>query len=127
MVGRLKQSRKSLIRRLDTSFSLLVRRNTIREGTGLCPFCLKNPIEVCFHFVTRAKYSVRWDHANAIGSCGGCNYSMEFDPHRFIKFYIDKHGLGAYENLIRRSNEIKKLGVPELKQMLDDLNRELGN
>ncbi len=95
-------SRKSLVRKADTAFSLHIR--------ALYPtsFFSGKPSECCFHIVTRSKHSVRWALDNAVGSTMGENYEMEFNPHKFISILIQKRGLPWYENLILRSNEIRK-------------------
>lgn len=113
-----KPGRKKVIRLLDAAFSNTVRAETIAEY-GLCPFNCGRAIEHCFHFVTRAKYSVRWDRRNAVGSCAGCNYRYEFDPHFAITWYIDRFGLSAYEELIADGNKIAKLSTQDLRDKLE--------
>jgi len=95
-------SRKSLVKKADTAFSLHIR--------ALYPFSFFSgkPTECCFHIVTRSKHSVRWSLDNAVGSTMGENYEMEFNPHKFISILIQKRGLPWYEALVRRSNEIRK-------------------
>ncbi|MDI6808493.1 MAG: hypothetical protein QME66_05860 [Candidatus Eisenbacteria bacterium] len=107
--------RKLLVKKLDNLFSLYIRLRTRNYSGPNCPFCSKNPIECCFHFITRAKYSVRWDDRNAVGSCSGCNYRMEYDPHKYIKWYIDHYGKDSYDELIRDSNIIKKRDNEDLR------------
>ena len=109
------KERKRLIKALDTEFSLL-----IRKLCPMCPFCGKNT-EHCFHFVTRAKYSVRWDERNAVGSCAGCNLRYEYDPHFAVTWYINRCGLPAYEQLIRDGNQIAKLENSDLQTKLDNI------
>ena len=102
------KSRKWLIREADRVFSEHVRKESVKLYK-VCPFCLKNPIVDCFHFVTRAKYSVRWNPLNAVGSCRGCNIRMEFDPHPFIQWFLDNRGgREAYDALILESNQTGK-------------------
>ena len=111
--------RKQLIKRLDAAFSLLIRLRTQKE-IGHCAFCPK-PIEHCFHFITRAKYSIRWDAMNAIGSCAGCNYRNEFDPSPFIYYFIKRWGQQALGVLIRDGNKISKLSNDDLKALFSDM------
>lgn len=112
-----KPGRKKVVRLLDSVFSNTVRQAS-REEIGHCAFC-PNPIEQCFHFITRAKHSVRWDRRNAVGSCAGCNYRYEFDPHFAIRWYIDKFGLPAYEQLIADGNKIAKFSIADLRDKLE--------
>lgn len=113
----MKSPRKKMVATLDKEFSLLVRAIARKEFNGICPFCGKRPIECCFHFVTRSKHIVRWDLTNAVGSCIPCNGKMEYDPHPFIKWYIDRYGLEAYDSLVLRSNKIAAFSMLELEQI----------
>ena len=109
--------RKRLIKALDKEFSLWIR--------SLYPCCVfhGHPVttEHCFHFVTRAKHSVRWNRLNAVGSCAGCNYRYEFDPHFAITWFIGNRGLKVYEGLIAEGNKIAKFSNEELKAKLDEI------
>lgn len=109
--------RKRLIKALDKAFSLAVR-----ALWKACPFC-GGTVEHAFHFVTRAKYSVRWDERNAVGSCAGCNYRYEFDPHFAIAWFIANRGLDAYSQLIRDGNQIAKHTNEDLQKRLDEIGR----
>jgi len=111
--------RKNLIARLDSAFSILIRIRTKRE-IGHCAFCPK-PIEHCFHFITRAKYSIRWDSRNAIGSCRGCNYRNEFDPHNFVYYFIRRWGQQSLNDLIRDGNRVAKFSNDDLRAMLVEM------
>lgn len=107
--------RKRLVKALDKAFSLAVRAKCSK-----CTFC-GGPVEHCFHYVTRSKYSVRWDFRNATGSCAGCNFRYEFDPHFAISYFISFHGLPAYEQLIRDGNQISKHSNDDLQGILDGI------
>ena len=107
-----KITRKGRVRKADKAFSVYIRQRD-HALVGHCTFCPK-PIECCFHFVTRSKYATRWDPANCVGSCFGCNYLYESNPHQFINWYIKKHGLEGYQDLIRRSHEITKFSDDDL-------------
>lgn len=112
--------RKRLVKALDKAFSLKVRAQW-----KACPFC-GGRVEHCFHFVTRSKHSVRWDERNAVGSCAGCNYRYEFDPHFAVSWFIANRGLDAYSQLIRDGNQIAKHSNDELQRLLDGLDAQTG-
>lgn len=111
--------RKQLVKRLDAAFSILVRIKTKQE-IGHCAFC-PNPIQDCFHFLTRSKYSIRWDFRNAIGSCKGCNFKNEFDPHSFIAYFLKRWGQEAYEKLVLDGNTLSDYSIHDLRQLLDSM------
>jgi len=117
--------RKRLVAKLDQLFSAYVRLRDKRVNGGRCVFSCPKPIECCFHFVTRAKHSVRWNFSNAVGSCHGHNYRYEFDPHFAITWYIDKYGKDAYEQLIRDGNKIAKFSIEDLEALKADLEEKL--
>lgn len=116
--------RKKLIKELDEVFSVVVRREAKRQYKK-CPFCKKKAIVCCFHFVTRKKYSVRWDLNNAVGSCFGCNFKMEFDPHPFIVWYIDQYRLENYLGLVKRSAVKFKATDLELEAMVNEYKEDI--
>lgn len=118
-----KTARKRLVSELDRQFSLFIRKRDSLQTGGACRFRRElfcaGPIECCFHFITRSKHSVRWDERNAVGSCRGCNFTMEFNPHPYINWYISKYGLVAYEALFRDSNKIAKFENGQLEDMIE--------
>ena len=96
-------------------FSIYIRTRDKRRR-GKCPFHEGfKPIECCFHFVTRAKYSIRWDPRNAVATCHGCNMRYEYDPHFAIAWFISEYGQEAYDVLIRDGNKISKFTSDDLR------------
>ena len=121
----LKLSRKSAVKKADNLFSVLIRRRDIQRFLGRCPFDCTKPIDCCFHFVTRAKYSVRWDTRNAVGACSGHNFRYEFDPHFGIQWYLKTFGQEAYDTLIRDGNTIRKWSTSDLIDLCKDFERRI--
>lgn len=114
--------RKRLVAKLDSAFSLKVRLRDKKVRGGLCVFdACPEPIACCFHFVTRAKHSLRWDFRNAVGSCFGHNLRYEYDPHFAIQWYMKKHGKEAYEQLIFDGNKIAKFSNEDLEEKLREI------
>lgn len=124
---KLKLDRKTLINRLDDAFSNLVRRKTIKKYGGRCPFCFINPVECVFHFITRSKYSIRWDERNAIGSCRACNFRNKFDPHNFIVWYIKHNGVDSYIDLVKRGNKPADFSTTDLEDKYSEIEKRLQN
>lgn len=114
-----KSTRRRLVAQLDIIFSLYIRMRDKRLR-GRCPFhdsCSFRPIECCFHFITRSKFSTRWDEQNAVGACHACNFKENFNNHIFISWYLSKFGKEQYESLIARSNRIAKHSIDDLERM----------
>jgi hypothetical protein len=109
----MKIKRVLLVARLDNLFSHYIRLRD-KRAFGRCPFC-SGPIQCCFHFVTRSKHSVRWENRNAVGSCHGCNFKNEHDPHFAISWYIESYGLENYNQLVKDGNIIAKFSMDDLR------------
>lgn len=116
--------RKRLVAELDKLFSLYIRTRDKRRTGGACVFGC-GMIEVAFHFVTRAKHSVRWDDRNAVGSCSGSNFRYEFDPHFAIRWYMDNAGREAYEKLVQDGNKVARFSLDDLERLRDELRRKI--
>lgn len=110
----MKSTRKRLVADCDKLFSKYIRERD-KRAFGACPFVCGGPIERAFHFVTRSKHSVRWNELNAVGSCSGCNYRYEFDPHFAILWYINRFGEPAYESLVASGNRQAKYSMDDLR------------
>ena len=116
-----KPSRKSLVKKLDTLFSLFIRLRD-RKKFSYCPFPHRDGprlIECCFHFITRAKYATRWSEDNCIGSCNSCNFEYEFNPHPYIAWFIRANSQAAYERLIQQSRGILKFSNSDLSDKIE--------
>ena len=119
-----KTRRKRLIAELDRLYSLAVRARDSRETGGACVLGCGR-IENVAHLITRSKHSVRWDLRNGTGQCYGANMTHEFNPHIYTAWWIKKHGLEAYENLVRDSNLVAGFGLGDLEAIRDGLKKIL--
>lgn len=115
-----KPSRKTLIREADDSFAAFIRSRDRRIYGGKCPLpnadggaCTFN-IQCCFHWISAAKYSLRWDEDNAIGACLGHNKGHEYNPLPNYMWLIQQRGLEWVEALIARSAKKRKIKDAEL-------------
>ncbi len=74
--------RQKQIKRLDKMASEIVRKRAVQRSGG-CDRCKKyhdwQGLQ-CAHFVSRVKFSVRWDLDNMAGLCGGCHMFIDRDP-----------------------------------------------
>lgn len=112
--------RKILVDKLDDLFSVFVRLREKKRNAGRCFFGC-GLIQCCFHVVTRAKHSVRWDPDNGVGSCHAANQENEYNPNRYIAAYIKIVGLATYESLVARGHRIAKFSNDDLRAIGDGL------
>lgn len=119
----LKSAAKITFERLDSAFSkFIIRRDT--PIFGKCPFCRVRPIQCAFHFITRAKESVRWHKMNAVGSCFECNGRYENEAEfaaGCIRWLIERIGQEAYDALVREGNRIVKFTQDDRESILGSL------
>lgn len=120
--------RSILVGQLDALFSQFIRtRDKIAFG-GVCPFGHKNgpqkPIECCFHFLTRSKYSVRWDPRNACGACHDCNLENEYNPHRFVEWYLKTYGRRQFDAIVEKGHGLARFDNEDLRDIKADLTRK---
>lgn len=66
----------------DALLSLVVRLRGKRRTGGLCELCMKNPIQVAFHFIPRGNLATRWELDGSCASCSSCNYSEQINRGR---------------------------------------------
>ena len=99
----LKKQLKRLTNKADKVFSLYIRERDNQLYNKVCPLCNKKPIQCCFHFVTRKRKSVRWDHQNSCGGCHTCNYLENYFSDLSRYWYIKKFGADQYLLLVERA------------------------
>lgn len=119
-----KSARKALVAKLDRAFSVWVRTRDAVTFGGKCSLCQARPIEEAAHLISRGKHSVRWDPANAYAQCRGCNLRHEYHPAYYTNWWVNRHGIAAYNDLFRRSNEIAKFSREDLEAMIAKFNTE---
>lgn len=115
--------RKRLVVALDALFSQYIRLRDKRIFGG-CFFCGK-PIQCVFHMVTRAKHAVRWDTRNGVGACSGCNLRYEYDPHGFVRIYVERFGQEAWNKLINDGCRVARFSIDDLRRIRATLEAEL--
>lgn len=122
MTKRKKRSpHKVLTDRLDELVSLIVRKRDM-----CCVLCSSTARLQCGHLITRSKQSVRWDLTNCNAQCASCNLSHEYNPHPYTAWWITRYGLGAYKELVRRSNVIVKRYDRDLRDEINYLEKTYG-
>lgn len=113
-------SRKSLVRQLDETVSLLVRARD-----KVCVTCGSVKQLGCGHLFSRVAYSTRWDLVNCHAQCWPCNFRHEHDPYPFMKFATDLLGADGVEALHRQYTTPRKWKDYELVELLEELRLQL--
>jgi hypothetical protein len=113
-----KPTRKNLIKKLDTVFSIYIRlSNANNKGFCNCFTCGKSlhwkKIQAG-HFMSRKHYSTRWDENNVKPQCSSCNVF------RYGEQYIFSKNLGTElsEKMLELSREIVKFTDIDLQEMI---------
>lgn len=108
--------RQRAIEAADREFALYIK---YRDG-GRCFTChIKGePLDMdCGHFITRGKLGTRWDEDNAHAQCRACNDLHERDTAPYELSMNKKYGEGKVEELILKSNTVKKFSVYEIREI----------
>ena len=87
-----KQSRKTLVKNLDTIFSIYIRRKDAIDDIATCVTCGKQDHYKnlqCGHFMSRSNYSTRWEENNVGVQCYGCNISRSGEQYKFSQYLGD--------------------------------------
>jgi hypothetical protein len=87
-----KPSRKTLVKNLDTIFSIYIRRKDAINDIAECVTCGKKDHYKnlqCGHFMSRSNYSTRWEENNVGVQCYGCNISRSGEQYKFSQYLGD--------------------------------------
>jgi len=114
-----KSNRKGKVKRLDNAFSLFIRA----RDRYVCVTCglrgsYKDGVMQCGHLFSRQSYSTRWDEMNCYCQCKGCNNSHEYDAYPFTRYFIERYGLNAYDELHLRHRTSRKFSDADLNDMI---------
>lgn len=114
--------RGKLVKKLDKVFSQWVRSsNADHRGMVRCYTCgiVKHWKEVdAGHFMSRAKYSTRWDEKNVKPQCKHCNMTNGGHQYEFAKHLDREYGKGTADAVQTRSNLMSKWSSFELREMI---------
>lgn len=109
----MQSARKKLVTKLDRAVSELVRARDKR-----CVVCGSTQRLTCGHLFSRVAYSTRWDLLNCHAQCWSCNYKHELDSYPYTKWFLEKYGMDAYDELHLRYATPRKFKDWELEEML---------
>jgi len=120
-----KIKRSVLIKKLDTVFSLWIRRRYAFNDIAECYTCgVKKEYkkQQAGHFASRRHYSTRWDEFNVQVQCYSCNICQQGMQFEFGKKLSLQYGDNFAENLIIKSKQIVKFADVDLIDMINKYN-----
>ena len=117
-----KVTRKSLIKRLDTIFSLYIRlRDADKNGFCTCITCKKKyhykELDAG-HFISRRHFSVRYDPFNVYSQCRYCN-RYNAGQQYIYSIELEKKETGLPKRLLEKSKKTVKLSNDELISLIN--------
>lgn len=124
-----KKSRKSIVKRLDTVFSLYIRLRYANNEMVECYTCgkvshFKKGMQ-CGHFQSRKSYATRWDLDNCKVQCYGCNVMKYGEQYKFGLKLDKEFGVGTAEKLLIKSKKIVKYSNDDLESLITYYNNLL--
>ena len=107
-----KLTRSKLVKKLDTIFSIYIRRKNSINNISKSFTCGKQDHWKKLqngHFQSRKHYSTRWDEINCQVQCAGCNVFKYGEQYVFGNRLDSKYGAGTSERLHQKAKQIIKL------------------
>lgn len=123
-----KPTKRALIKKLDTIFSLWVRWSAAKDGMVECYTCgVIKPVKEmqCGHFVSRANYCIRWESDNCRPQCLGCNVYKAGEQYIFGKKLEAELGHGRVEQLHELKGQVSGFSVSDYQDMIEDYKEKL--
>ena len=125
MAKRKKPTKSKLVKKLDSVFSLFVRKsNADHKGFCECVTCGRKyhykKIQAG-HFMSRKHYSTRFDEDNVKPQCYGCNVMSQGRQYEY-SIYLGKE---LSDELLRKSREITKFTIGDIETMIDHYQQKL--
>jgi hypothetical protein len=118
-----KPTRASLVKKLDTEFSIYVRKRYAVDKKATCFTCDKiddwDKMQ-CGHFQSRKHYATRWDENNCQVQCVGCNVFKYGEQYKF-GIYLDQiYGTNTAISLLNKARTEHKIKDFELIEMIEE-------
>ena len=116
-----KLTRSKLVKKLDTIFSIYIRRKNAVNDIATCFTCGKKDHWKKLqngHFQSRKHYSTRFDEINCQVQCAGCNVFKYGEQYVFGNKLDIKYGTGTAEKLYLKAKQIIKLTNPEIEDLI---------
>ena len=121
-----KPSRKTLVKKLDTIFSIYIRRRYTKDNIAECVTCGKQDHWKNLqagHFMSRKHYATRWDEDNVEVQCMGCNVYRYGEQYKFSKYL----GETKSDELLFKSRQVKKFTDADLIDLIELYTEKVNN
>jgi len=121
-----KASRKTLVKKLDTIFSIYIRRRYTKDNIAECVTCGKQDHWKNLqagHFMSRKHYATRWDEDNVEVQCMGCNVYRYGEQYLFAKHL----GETLSDELLVKSRQIQKFTDADLIDLIELYTNKVNN
>jgi hypothetical protein len=119
-----KVSRSTLVKKLDSVFSIYIRRRFAVNDIAKCVTCGKEDnwkSLQCGHFMSRKHLSTRWNEDNCQVQCAGCNVFRYGEQYKF-SLYL---GNNLSEELHILSKQIRKFTDVELQELIEHYTHQI--
>ena len=116
-----KIKRSTLVKNLDTVFSIYIRRKDAINDIAKCVTCGKEDHWSKLqngHWASRRHYSTRWDERNCNVQCSGCNVFRAGEIYLYTKYLCSKYGDNFPEELYKLSQKSVKFTDQDLQDMI---------
>jgi hypothetical protein len=116
-----KIKRSTLVKNLDTVFSIYIRRKDAINDIAKCVTCGKKDHWSKLqngHWASRRHYSTRWDERNCNVQCSGCNVFRAGEIYLYTKYLCSKYGDNFPEELYKLSQKTVKFTDSDLQDMI---------
>ena len=110
-----KPSKKTMIKKLDTLFSKVVRQ------IGECERCGKQNNLQCCHINSRRFRHTRWHELNALCLCAGCHFWAHQHPRAFGKWVDEYLGEGTMDEIDQLSYSTTPVTLEEMQEIHERL------
>ena len=121
-----KPSRKTLVKKLDTIFSIYIRRRYAKNDISECVTCGKRDHwkkMQAGHFMSRKHYATRWDEENVQVQCSSCNVFRSGEQYLFSKYL----GEDKADALLIKSRSIEKFSDADLIDLIELYTNKVNN
>ena len=123
-----KIKRSTLVKNLDTVFSIYIRRKDAINDIAKCVTCGKEEHWSKLqngHWASRKHYSTRWDERNCNVQCSGCNVFRAGEIYLYTKYLCSKYGDNFPEELYKLSQQTVKFTDSDLQDMIKHYKEKL--